>query len=68
MFKVRSMSPHLPISCTLATQCVWGNQSHTVEGVRDSDKTKTTVVLEMYTFILQKLIRVNKKHRELFKF
>jgi len=39
-----------------------------MEGVRDSDKTKTTATLKMYVFILQKLIRVNKKHRELVKF
>jgi hypothetical protein len=32
-----------------------------MEGVLDSDKTKTTATLEMYIFILQKLIRVNKK-------
>jgi hypothetical protein len=57
------MSPHLPISCTLLTQC-GGIRAHTMEGVRDSDKTKTTATLEMYIFILQKLIRVNN-NREL---
>jgi len=39
-----------------------------MDGVRDSDKTKTTATLEMYTFILQKLTCFNKKHRELDKF
>jgi hypothetical protein len=45
-----------------------GITAHMMEGVRHSDKTKTTATLEIYTFILQKLIRVNKKHRELVKF
>jgi hypothetical protein len=38
-----------------------------MEDERDSDKTKTTATLEMHKFIMQKQIRVNKKHCELVK-